>query len=170
MRVRQAAALLWCLILVVALMAGCAADSSPTEPPHTEAPTAAPTEAVEEPTAAEEQPAAAPEGVEVSTSFGSLYYQEQWEEFMRTEQTQTDNSVAVSFQSEINGVVYDLFTVTIGEGEGAAVGVLTDGNGQTRSVYVSMEEIALSSDLTEEECNRLYAMQEEVNFVIDNLK
>ena len=56
-------------------------------------------------------------------------------------------------------------------GEGAnSVGTLTDSAGTSRNVSINVDEIVQDPDLTEGEQNRLYAMQEDLNYLIDNLK
>ena len=108
--------------------------------------------------------------IAVETSYGTLYYQGQWEEFMVVEQTETENGVKVSFRAEFNDCSYPLFVFCIGEGEGVEVGSVTDSEGNSHPVFASMEELEIGEDLTDVETNRLYAMQEDINFVIDNLK
>lgn len=106
----------------------------------------------------------------VSTPYGDLYYQEQWSEFMRPEVEQRQEAVEVTFRAEVNGKLYRLFAVTIGEGEGDPVCQLTDGQGTRRNVYVEMEEFLDVSGLDEGNEKMLYAMQEDINFVIENIK
>lgn len=179
MRRKNIAVCILCVLLLVFALAGCnAEDDTPavTEgTPQTEGQVQ--TEGTEQTEVAGATEAADvftepvnPEVVVVSTEFGDLYYQEQWSEFMRTEQTSDGASVVVTFEAEINGVRYPLFEVTIGEGEGDPVGQITDDAGTKRNVYIRVEEVAESSELTSGEQNRLYAMQEEINYVIENLK
>lgn len=111
-----------------------------------------------------------PDEVRVSTEFGNLYFREQWVEFMHTEQVKNENSIVVTFEADVNGVLYPLFSVTIGEGQGDPVGQLTDSAGTKRDVYVHVEEIVESDSLTAGEQNRMYAMQEEINYIIESLK
>ena len=65
---------------------------------------------------------------------------------------------------------YPLFKVTIGEGDGSKIGELTDSAGTKRDVYLQLEEIQEDPNLNDGEQNRLYAMQEDLNYLIDNLK
>ena len=60
--------------------------------------------------------------------------------------------------------------MTIGEGDGSKIGELTDGAGTKRDVYVQLEEIQEDPNLNDGEQNRLFAMQEDLNYLIDNLK
>lgn len=132
-------------------------ETEPTEIPEETEPTEIPEETVYG-------------GVTVRTKFGNLYYQDQWSDFMRVAQIETDSGLVVLFQAEFDDVYYPLFRLIIGSGEGDPVGQLTDANGVARDVFVIMEEIDDLSELTEGEQNRLFAMQEDINFIIENLK
>ena len=108
--------------------------------------------------------------VTVSTEYGDLYYQEQWAEFMKTEQVMEDEVLTVSFMAEFNGQRYLLFKISVGAGEGDPVTQITDADGVQRDVFVVFEELIEYDELAQDEHNRLYAMQEEINFVVENLK
>lgn len=154
-------------LLLTAMLTGCGAG---------EAGTAQPTGADAVPTLPADVQVAPPaetEGlpyVQVSTPYGDLYYQDQWEEYMVTEQEDTGDGVKVTFSACINGMTYPLFYVTIGSGEGALVGELTGPDGAKREVYVRSNEMEEISELSDSERNRLYAMQEDINYIIENLK
>lgn len=105
----------------------------------------------------------------VHTSRGDLLYQEQWMDFMRTAETAEGDGTAVRFETEVDGVTYCLFVVTIGEENGTYVGQVTDGDGVKQDVFVIVDELELGDNLTETEQHRLYAMQEDINCVIDTL-
>ena len=111
-----------------------------------------------------------PEIMAVRTQYGSLYYQEQWAEYMRTEVTCGAKVTEIAFIAEINEKTYPLFVVSIGEADSTFVGQITDSAGKKWDVYVQVEELGQYPELTEGEQNRLYAMQEEINYIIDNLK
>jgi hypothetical protein len=106
----------------------------------------------------------------VTTQYGELYYQEQWEAYMKVEQVQNQNVLQVRFKTEINGNEYALFTLEIGGGSGAKIGQLTDSRGTKRDVNVTVHPIAEDLPLTTEEANRVYAMQEEINYIIQYLQ
>lgn len=121
----------------------------------------------------QEQPAdepEMPEDIAILTPYGDLHYPEQWTDFIKTEQQEEEDSVIITFNAEISGTVYPLFEVSIGKENGTAVGALTDENGVNRTVYMKVEEISEDPLLTESEQNRLYAMQEDLNYVIDHLE
>lgn len=110
------------------------------------------------------------ESIEITTDYGTLYYPDQWEEFIKTEQQTIGETIVVSFVAQIQDVEYPLFEVTIGGSEGTEVGELTDEEGAKRIVYLHVNELEEDPALTEGEQNRLYAMQEDLNYLIDNLK
>lgn len=153
-----------CLGLLLPLIAGCAGGNGGQKDTGTE-PRKEPAEETHQTQPVETEPAS----VEVETPFGSLYYQAQWQELMRTEQEQTDDGVIVRFLAELDGTEYPLFTVTVGGSE-ANAGRITDAAGTGRNVFVELADPGDLSGLTEEVKNYLYAMQEEINYVIQKIK
>lgn len=108
---------------------------------------------------------------EVATPWGSLYYRSQWDEWMVTHQEQEVNRLVVEFSAKLEETEYPLFRVTVGRGQGGShVGTLTDAEGTAREVYIRAETVPTDGTLTGEEQSRLYAMQEEINILIQNLK
>lgn len=111
------------------------------------------------------------EDMTIQTGYGDLFFPAQWREFLVTDQTEGDNdTIEVSFSAKINGKTYSLFTITIGGDEDTPAGTLTSSDGTQRNVYVQIEEIQESNLLDESEQNRLYAMQEDINYLLDSLK
>lgn len=159
----------------MAMLTGCGSDKEDkTTGESAAAAQTAPTVAQTEPPMEQTEPTAAQTEsdpyVTVGTPYGDLYYQSMWSDCMKTEQTRNGDALEVSFSTQINGKAYLLFVVVIGPGDGTPAGELTDAEGTKREVSVRFEELAESPELTEGERNRLYAMQEEINYVIDNLK
>lgn len=105
----------------------------------------------------------------VTTEYGDLKYPDDFYEFLETEETKDGDNLRVLFRAIINENKYDMFTLIIGEAEGEIVGTLTDSAGTKRNVYVEFHELGDTSALSESESNRLYAMQESLNYVLDNL-
>lgn len=152
-------------LILTAFLAGCTAkEDEAVPPPGTEAAPVVQTE-MQQPVQTEDVPY-----VTVSTPYGDLYFQDQWEDYMETEQNVTDDAVEVSFYAQINDMNYTLFYVTIGPGEGTCVGELTGPDGVKREVFVRSNEMEEVPELSESERNRLYAMQEDINYIIENLK
>lgn len=169
-------ALISCL-LVFSMLAGCGAEKTPvTEADPIQEETTEATEnseLVEEPEVideVEEPTELDPNEVVVNTKFGNLYYQEQWENFMQVMISEDDVYTTVAFAGEINGVQYSLFQLNIGDAEDEPSAWITDAHGEKHGVYVTMEEIGMIPELTEGEQNRLFAMQEEINFILENIE
>ena len=157
-----------CSFVLAAALTGCGnKEVPPTETAvvvQTE-PTVTETEA-----AATEETFADPNIIAVKTPYGRLYYQEQWAEFMKVVQLTEGEKLTVRFAAEFNGMEYPLFVLDIGAGEGDLAGSITDADGVQRDVFLRVEENIEHAELSQDEQNRLYAMQEEINFVLENLK
>lgn len=126
---------------------------------------------VQKPAAAQETPSAAdtaPVGLmTVSTRYGDLHFSDRWGESLRIEQSSSDSTEIAVFTAVIDGQTYPMFRVEIVDsaGDPDAVGTLTDRQGVRRDVFVSMTPLADG-----EYPDRLYAMREGVNDLIDELK
>lgn len=130
-----------CLLLCVLLMGACSAKKEPEQV----------------------------EAISVETIYGTLYYPEQWAEFAQIDQEEEDGVVSVFFSAAFDDEHYSLFTVKIDGSDGAYAGQITDKSGDTHDVRVIMEKLNGIDELPENEKNRLYAMQEDLNFVIEHL-
>ena len=106
----------------------------------------------------------------IQTEYGDLYYPGQWEEYLKTEQTMDNDSLQVSFSAHLGDKNYPMFQVTIGDSEDTEVGELTDSSGTKRTVHMKVTELEGLEELSETDQHQLYAMQEELNYVIDNLE
>ena len=108
--------------------------------------------------------------VVIETEYGDLYFPDQWKEFLVTDQTEGEGTITVSFSAKINEETCSLFEITIGGEEDNPAGVLTASDGTKRNVYVQIDEIQESDSLDEGEQNRIYAMQEDINYLLDSLE
>lgn len=158
MRKKWALALL-CAVLAGVMFTGCVRSSGggaggwddPIKP------TPSPTEPTEPP-------------ISVETPYGELCYSARWSETMEARVTEEETYVKVDFYGTPKDTPYLLFTLTIGEGVGESVGTLTDAGGTKRKVYAEMPEIPELWDLPLRQQEQLFAMQEEINIVIQYLK
>lgn len=150
-----------CCLLMLLAMCGCGGDGGDiwdTDPNGGQ-----PGESV----AATEETVA--DSMKVNTKYGALYYPDQWLEFVSISQSTSDDVLTVTFQAMVQDKVYTLFELTIDQERGTEVGKLIDSSGKSYSVYLRLAELELDESLSEIEKDRLYAMQEDVNFVIDHL-
>ena len=111
-----------------------------------------------------------PEDVVVHTDYGDLHYPDRWQEYVTIRQEQNGNTIAVTFETKSGEETYELFQVLIGDDSGEVVGSLTDDTGTQRNVYLHVEELPADSGLDETEQTRFYAMQEDLNYLIEHLK
>ena len=110
------------------------------------------------------------EDIVITTDYGDLHYPEQWTNLAEITTAVEEEAIKVTFEAPIGDTKYFLFAVVIGGEEGVPAGELTGPDGVVRSVNLIVEEIVEIPELTEGEQNRLYAMQEDLNYIIENLK
>lgn len=110
------------------------------------------------------------ENMVIHTEYGDLYYPEQWSEYLKTEQNMNNDSLQIFFSAHLEDKDFPMFQVTIGESEDTEVGELTDNSGTKRTVYINVTELEGVDDLSETEQHQIYAMQEDLNYVIDHLE
>lgn len=111
-----------------------------------------------------------PEDIVIHTDYGDLHYPDRWQEYVTIHQEQNGNTIAVTFETKSGEETYELFKILIGDDSSEVVGSLTDDTGTQRNVYLHVEELPADSGLEETEQTRFYAMQEDLNYLIDNLK
>lgn len=172
-------ALLLCSLLLCGLLiAGCGSKSTPDDSGSSKAPsvnTQAPTAPVSE-TAQTDNAASIEKSDEngdsdlvIRTDYGDLHYPGCWQEYADIQQKKVGESIAVTFKTEADGKMYELFKVVIGSDSGSAIGCLTDKKGIQHNVYLYVEEIAADKVTDKDELSRLYAMQEDLNYLIEHL-
>ena len=111
-----------------------------------------------------------PEDIVIRTDYGDLHYPDRWQEYVTIRQEQNGNTIAVTFETKSREETYELFKVLIGDDDSAVVGSLTDDTGTQRNVYLHVEQLPDDSGLGETEQTRFYAMQEDLNYLVNNLK
>lgn len=164
-----------CAMSIGLSVAGCASTAKETNVPEDSATTSSSEVTIEqgdETSTSESQETQDPHEYDtvIETDYGNLYFPDQWQEFLVTNQTEGDGTIAVSFSANINDKEYSLFTITIGGEEDNPAGTLTASDGTQRNVYVQIEELTADDALSESEQNRLYAMQEDINYLLDSLE
>ena len=166
--------LLLLLTLLSALLCGCGKKQDPESVAPTEEPTeeTAPPEPTPEEIEEEDPELSDPNRTwePIETKFGRLRYPDEFFDYLETEQSETEDTVTVLFRAKIGEKTIDLFEMSIGKGEGEAVGKVTGPDGQQRNLYLRFIELEGLDELTEGETNRVYAMQEALNFVMDTAK
>lgn len=111
---------------------------------------------------------------EVKTNLGTFYIPQKYEQFLQVTTSNRDHGGKVDFSTEQDGKKYNLFALGIGdeagEGNGQLAGSITDNNGVSHEVFVIMCDLGDISKLSQDKQDQLYALQETVNVVIENLK
>ena len=118
----------------------------------------------------EQQASEQQDDIVIETIYGSLRFPGRWMDRLQVDQAEYDDLVEVAFSAGFNGNVIPLFSIVIGGGSDDAAGVLTADDGTQRNVYVIVEEIVEDDYLSHDELEQLYGMQEDLNYLIDNLK
>ena len=83
---------------------------------------------------------------------------------------QNGSTVTVTFETKSGEESYELFRILIGGDGSDVVGSLTDSVGTQRNVYLYVDTLPEDSGLEEAEQTRFYAMQEDLNYLIEHLK
>ncbi len=110
------------------------------------------------------------EHISIATEYGTLCFPEKWDAYLATTQKLERGLLTVLFEAQMGAERYELFSVIIGNTSGSLAGYLTDPDGKQRPVYMVVAELDDLSGLSQEEQEQLFAMQEDLNYLIDNLK
>lgn len=103
----------------------------------------------------------------IETPYGTLYYPGEWAPLLRTEITE-ENGCHVAFHADLDsGRQQELFTLTFGGTD--PIGAFTAGDGTKVGVSVTLAEFTPDNTWTDSEINVVYAMQDGLNHVLDNL-
>lgn len=97
---------------------------------------------------------------------GELHYPSRWKDNLSLQMG--DDYVA--FYGRVGGHGEQwLFTVHFGSGVGIEIGSVNDANGQTVSVSVEIEDLMLDDSWSTNDAGVIYAMQEDLNYLLMNL-
>ena len=157
-RVRKWSVMLLVICSIVSLFAGCGKKTpeSTADPAVNQSESMPPEEEFEDTTTLSE----------INTGFGTLYFPQKYEQLLKAEV----DSDTIKFITEQDGKTYTLFDLRIGKEVGQLAGTLTDKRGTSRDVYVTVYDLGDISQLAQDKQDQLYAMQEAVNVVVENLK
>lgn len=107
--------------------------------------------------------------ISIETPYCTLYYPGQWAEGLETEITGEEFDTTVSFYGTVSEEKHLLFSLYFGGAEGFPVGVLETKDGVMLDVTMEIAELELNSRWSQEETDRLCAMQEALNDVLGYL-
>lgn len=105
---------------------------------------------------------------EIDTKHCKLYFPERWKE-----QIEIGYSEEFGYKVEFYGIVegkekHHLFNVCFNSDDGLLLGYLETGN-ENVNISIDRIEIEFDDSWKQEEMDQIYAMQEEMNYVIDSL-
>lgn len=123
----------------------------------------------EETVPAETLPPEMAEDMAIDTPHGELHYPSKWADDLTTRIDEM-NGYTVAFYCSMEGHedVY-LFAVHFGGGQGSYVKTVWDGNGNSVDIRLSVTELSLDDTWTQEESDVAYAMQEDLNYLLEKL-
>lgn len=105
----------------------------------------------------------------IDTPYGELYYPSRWKSYLSLK-TEEKNGYSVSFYSNVSGhAAQCLFVVYFGSDRGIEIGTVKDDSG--RNIRVSIDIISFEPDGSWSEADRniVYAMQEDMNYLLTKL-
>ena len=120
-----------------------------------------------EPLDVQEEPETVGAEVSVETDFGVLTYTDYWNGGLRIAE---EDSRIGGFGTVPGKPEQKLFEVSVGGDGEISAGIYTDENGQQIPVFLTVPELTLDADWTEEQQRTLYAMQNVLNDILDQLE
>lgn len=148
-RNRKRLTLVIALLTAALLVCGCAKQKTPSNI----VPTADGTETVER--------------LAIETPRGTLYMPDMWKDCLKSEIAQDGSSVRVI--AVLESGEYPLFDVFIREDTTDSEGTVRDADGKDWNVAVDLLDLTGVERLSPEQQDQLYAMQEDVNYLITQL-
>ena len=106
--------------------------------------------------------------IQVETARGTLLYPGEWGDRIAISCQENEEQCLVTFKAKTEEDPILLFRVVIDANEENAVGAITK-DGLRSFVHLEMEELE-QAGLSEKELDQLYAMQEDVNYLLENLE
>ena len=107
----------------------------------------------------------------LSTPIADLYIPEIWEDMIKTEDVSEEGCFAVTVYATGDAPEVPLYTIYMGEttAQGVLVGTAVTENGQRVPVSIVIHDIEISGSWDSGEVDTLYAMQESVNEIIQQI-
>ena len=108
------------------------------------------------------------EGIPVETKYGDFVVSDQWYDYFEYEIDEEDE-YTVKFCAKYEDVEVVLFSLVFGETEeGTFIGEIGHNDGNV-NVYINLTELEFPEEIPAEKKNAFYAMQEEVNSILEQL-
>lgn len=108
-------------------------------------------------------------GASVNTPYCVLQIPEEWVGRISVEIKEEEWNTAVAFYGEVSGERVLLYTLHFGGAAGDPVGILETEAGVMMDVTVEVHDITVNPGWSQEKTDSVYAMQESVNYMLENL-
>lgn len=112
-------------------------------------------------------PDGAGEDLQILTPWGTLHFPRMWEDCLLTEQPAFDTIIFSCSLPDHDPV--PLFTLTFDSNLGPVTAVITDADGTTTPVSLTVAEPEFDGSWSPDETDLFYAMQEDVNYLLGSL-
>lgn len=110
------------------------------------------------------------EAFKIKTAYGDLYYPLKWEKQIRVNQVEGDVHT-VQFFAKVEGKEeVHIFDIEFGGENGSLLGYVEEKNGEKVSINIISHDLELSEEWSTEEKNIIYAMLEDLNYIIGMLQ
>lgn len=109
------------------------------------------------------------EDVRIETPYCPLYFPGQWSEGLKTEIKEEDWVASVTFYGNVGGEDVLLFTLYFGGASGYPVGIFQTEDGMMLDVTMENNDFELKDSWSAGEADRICAMQEALNYVLEKL-
>ena len=117
----------------------------------------------------EDSVSGAQESITVSTPYGILFYPGKWQSCIRVEHLTGDPYIVEFYGLAENGVEMHLFAVSFGTEEEGSICAVKAEDGTERYVNIHFVELEFPADWSESVQQEMLAMQEGINYLIENL-
>lgn len=108
-------------------------------------------------------------GIPIDTPYGELFFSEEWNDFLEVKVSDKTN-YTIAFYTNLEKEKIKLFSVVFGsDSKGELLGTIDDQWGETREVSIIINELKGMENISEENRDVGYAMQEEVNDIIEQI-
>lgn len=110
------------------------------------------------------------DGIVISTPIGELYYSKVWEEYTEVKYNSDERNFTATIQANIGNHKSDILAIHLcDEADGMIIGTVPDSEGNQIKVFLELYEIDTSNDWSQAEIDTVYAMQEGINQIIEQI-
>lgn len=110
------------------------------------------------------------DGIVISTPIGELYYSKVWEEYTEVKYNSDERNFTATLQVNIGNHKSDILAIHLcDEADGMFIGTVPASDGNQTKVFLELYEIDTSNDWSQTEIDTVYAMQEGINQIIEQI-